>query len=428
LNGEKVAEAKVPANRIRPDATCITPEDLPLISLTGADIGVDVHNLTVTFTAGSHVAMTASTAYARYGAAGLYTTNAYETTFTYPSPEAETGYTLDTPVWTDGTNRLSFAEIAQTAFTANAAYTATATANVYSITYVLNGGTNSASNPATYSYGDSLTLADPTKDGYDFGGWYLDGGFTVPAAGIGPTDLGDKTFYAMWQGEVTVTLPSQATAVSGVTNGKGEYGTDVVFTVTADPGYTLVSVTYTVGSGGAVTLTQSGGRYTIPGAALAGNVTVSVAQRVTGSVTFITFDTYKGAPTGFKVLLLEATAPEGCKYRYDGADLFWSEEYERYACFIPAEDDEAAALETLACVAGTAPAVNYDGNVNQSGSGLIDVIDAQLVYDLYVGTYLSDTSFATVSARMRLAADLNGDGRVDTADVQIIVNIIHGIG
>ena len=395
----------------------------------GADITVAVHNLTVTFAAGSNVTMApaTATAYVKYGQAGLYAANDYAADFAYPTPSANTGYTLDTPVWTDGTGRASFATIAGTAFTASAAYTATATQDVYTITYMLDGGTNSASNPASYSYGDSFTLAEPTKAGATFGGWFKDGGFTQPVSGVGATDTGNKTFYVRWLGEVAVTLPSQATVVSGVTGGKANYGTDIVFTVAADTGSTLVSVSYTAGSGTSVALTATGGQYTIPGTALTDDVTVTVTQRVTGSVTFITFDDYMGAPTGFKVLLLTAAAPEGYKYRYDGADLFWSEEYEKYACFVPVGLDAGAALTAMTCIAGTAPVIKYDGNVNQSPSGLIDIVDAQLVYDLYTGVYLADGAFGRVSAKMRLAADVNGDGTVDTSDVQIIINLIHGI-
>ncbi len=396
---------------------------------TGTDISVDVHNLTVTFEAGDHVTMATATAYVKYGVAGLYTTNAYETTFTYPNPSADTGCTLDAPMWTDGTDRTSFGIISETVFTANAVYTATATVDVYDIVYELDGGTNDTSNPATYSYGDSFTLAYPAKENCTFVGWYADDSFTTPVTGISATDTGDKTFYARWQGEVTITLPSQVTVVSGVTDGKANYGTDVVFTVTADPGYTLESVSYTVGSGSAVTLTASAFLYMIPGTALTDDVTVTVTQHVTGSVTFITFEDYKGAPMGFKVLLLEATVPEGYKYQYDGTDLFKSDKYAKYACFVPADVDAETALYTIACVAGTAPVINYDGNVNQSPDGAVTSADAQLIYDLYTGLikYVSDSDFSKVSEKMRLAADINGDGTVDTADAQIVVNSIHNI-
>ncbi len=46
------------------------------------------------------------------------------------------------------------------------------TAVTYAIAYVMNGGTNNAANPTTYTYGDAtITLANPTRAGYTFTGW-----------------------------------------------------------------------------------------------------------------------------------------------------------------------------------------------------------------------------------------------------------------
>ena len=42
----------------------------------------------------------------------------------------------------------------------------------YSISYNLDGGKNSASNPSTYNVLYGVTLANPTKSGYTFQGWY----------------------------------------------------------------------------------------------------------------------------------------------------------------------------------------------------------------------------------------------------------------
>lgn len=42
----------------------------------------------------------------------------------------------------------------------------------YTITYVLDGGTNSENNPSTYTVLYGVTFADPTKEGYTFEGWY----------------------------------------------------------------------------------------------------------------------------------------------------------------------------------------------------------------------------------------------------------------
>ena len=50
--------------------------------------------------------------------------------------------------------------------------------NIYTIQYVLNGGTNDPSNPDTYEEGDHFILRDPTKTGYSFNGWFLTSNFT----------------------------------------------------------------------------------------------------------------------------------------------------------------------------------------------------------------------------------------------------------
>ena len=71
----------------------------------------------------------------------------------------------------------------------------------YNIAYELDGGTNAAGNPAEYTYGVGVaSLADPTKDNYDFAGWYTDPGKNNPVGYpvISTTDTGDKTFYAKW--------------------------------------------------------------------------------------------------------------------------------------------------------------------------------------------------------------------------------------
>ena len=51
------------------------------------------------------------------------------------------------------------------------------TVSLYSITYNLNGGTNSADNVSILEAGDSFALFDPNKSGYDFIGWYKESSF-----------------------------------------------------------------------------------------------------------------------------------------------------------------------------------------------------------------------------------------------------------
>ncbi len=73
----------------------------------------------------------------------------------------------------------------------------------YTITYVLDGGTNHADNPATINYvSERITLKDPTKAEHDFEGWYLDAGFTRKISWLEP---GQHPFYTTnYVGEVTL--------------------------------------------------------------------------------------------------------------------------------------------------------------------------------------------------------------------------------
>ena len=49
----------------------------------------------------------------------------------------------------------------------------------YPITYYLNGGKNSSANPVSYSANSAnIVLAEPTREGYSFAGWYTDSKFT----------------------------------------------------------------------------------------------------------------------------------------------------------------------------------------------------------------------------------------------------------
>ena len=66
----------------------------------------------------------------------------------------------------------------------------------YNINYQLDGGVNAEANPATYTVLDKVTLAEPTKVGYNFLGWYLDNELVTEIA-VGTT--GDVEVVAKWE-------------------------------------------------------------------------------------------------------------------------------------------------------------------------------------------------------------------------------------
>lgn len=71
----------------------------------------------------------------------------------------------------------------------------------YNITYDLAGGTVTTANPATYNVEtDDFTLNNPTRSGYDFQGWKLQGSTDDPSmtVTIPKGSLGNRTYTATW--------------------------------------------------------------------------------------------------------------------------------------------------------------------------------------------------------------------------------------
>lgn len=91
--------------------------------------------------------------------------------------------------------------------------------NTYSISYETNDGENAEGNPESYVFGTSVTVNDPTRDGYRFLGWYTDISLTQPFTGITTETFGDFTLYASWISETaasyTTKVYKQNTALNG---------------------------------------------------------------------------------------------------------------------------------------------------------------------------------------------------------------------
>ena len=95
----------------------------------------------------------------------------------------------------------------------------------YKISYELDGGTNAASNPASYTIEtDTITLADPQKEGFAFGGWYTDSSFSgTKQTTIEKGSHVDKKYYAKWLKKCTVSyVTAHSTAPASIIVGEGE--------------------------------------------------------------------------------------------------------------------------------------------------------------------------------------------------------------
>jgi uncharacterized repeat protein (TIGR02543 family) len=101
-------------------------------------------------------------------------------------------------------------------------------ATSYSITYHLDGGTNNGANPAAYTIeSEAITLANPSRTGYNFIGWFSNEGLSESATGITAGSMGEKNFYAKWAGiTYTVVYNKNADDAGGSTTSSNHtYGT-----------------------------------------------------------------------------------------------------------------------------------------------------------------------------------------------------------
>jgi uncharacterized repeat protein (TIGR02543 family) len=71
--------------------------------------------------------------------------------------------------------------------------------DIYTVTYDLDGGINNLLNSTNYTSGLETMLADPSKEYYDFLGWYDNPSFNGnPITYISADTVGDITLYAKW--------------------------------------------------------------------------------------------------------------------------------------------------------------------------------------------------------------------------------------
>ncbi len=150
--------------------------------------------------------------------------NVESETFTLVDP-TKTGYTF-VGWYSDAELNLVADTTIETNSIGNLAFYAKWTPTVYTVTYVLYDGTNSASNPTSYTIEDEITLSAPTKGGYSFGGWFTDSAFENRIDKIALGSTGNMTLYAKWYYTGTVSFVTNGgSAIEPITQ---EYGTVLV--------------------------------------------------------------------------------------------------------------------------------------------------------------------------------------------------------
>lgn len=154
------------------------------------------------------------------------------------------------------------------------------------------------------------------------------------------------------------------------------------------------------------------------------NLVVKV-EKVSHSAEEVTVSKYLELNDKTMMLITVKGTPEGGKaFTYDGNTMYKVNAYgtDQYAWLVIVDKgqtltQEEAAAKVAISAADNVVTITLGSDVNMTGK--VDVNDAQLVYDMYNGTY---SDFTKVSVEKFLRADVNATKVVDHTDAVAIVN------
>ena len=296
------------------------------------------------------------------------------------------------------------------------------TPKIYSVT-VAGSGSGDVQAAATATYGQSFHFAVNQTELMQYAvSAVVDGrrvsltnvGNTYTIAGEDVTSPVTITVAKVTADGTTLVLfvGSGAEDVAGGTEQTCRSGSDFNFTLNADESCDCVVLVE------GQTLQGAGGQYTIPANLVSGAIlTVSVTE-----TTRLTADVRVSEYLSGRVWLVEAslTVPVGKMLTYDGAPMLYVPARGAYMYVVDAEPTTEQARRAISTAVGQANSLTVNGDANDSG--LLDVNDAQLVYDMCMRMYdLNDLTQA-----MWLRADANGDQTIDILDVQCILQSLAG--
>lgn len=191
------------------------------------------------------------------------------------------------------------------------------------------------------------------------------------------------------------------------------------FTVNEQDGFEY-TITATMG-GKAVTVTGSNGSYSI--ANVTGDLVITIAKKSTTTTMDVAVSKFveMNNKTVFLVTVT-GTPEEGKAFAYGENVMYkttaYGENVYSWLVIVDGTADltaaDAEAKITQAAATAEEVAAGYD--VNETG--VVDINDAQLTYDIYTGKY---TDFEKVSVRKFLRADTNSDKVVNSADAVAVV-------
>lgn len=356
-----------------------------------------------------------------------YTFEALDKNYDYTVTATMGGETVTVTVNGDGTFTIE-------KVTGAIVISATRTAKSFAVTkpaYVTGEGT------ATYQKDYTFTI--PTDDDRYI---YAITGVTVGGQAVSYTGGENGTYTiagSLITGEVvitatqtektpeTVTVTVTGTGLSDVTAAAtATVGQDFTFTVGQDDRYNY-TVKVTIG-GDAVEVSEVDGKYTISGAKIVADkdivITVEKTEKTPMTVTVSQYLQLDEEKVMYLITVEGGVLEQDETYTYGTEPMF--KLGDKYVFLVVSGNNltemeaEAKAEGKIKKAVATSTTVVRDSDVN--GTGVVDINDAQLIWNMYNAVY---SDFTTANMQMFLRADVNGDGKIDLNDAVAVVGAIQ---
>lgn len=288
---------------------------------------------------------------------------------------------------------------------------------------------------ATATYMKDYTFTRTPEDGYTYNMAVTIGGkdytgfkavsnedgtttYTIPGADVTGDIIINSNKQVKQPETFTVTFDG---AGAGEANGKSSVkeNTNYTFTVAKQENFEY-TITATMG-GKAVTVTEGANNtYTI--ASVTGNLVITIEKKSTLTME-VTVSKYVEMDNKTVFLVtVTGTPEEGKAFAYGNNVMYKTTAYGEnvYSWLVIVDKSEtftvATAEANIIKASATAEEVKQSYDVNETG--VVDINDAQLTYDIYSGKY---TDFEKVSVRKFLRADVTFDKAVNSTDAVAVV-------
>ena len=288
---------------------------------------------------------------------------------------------------------------------------------------------------ATATYMKDYTFTRTPEDGYTYNMAVTIGGngytgfksvsnedgtttYTIPGADITGDIIINSNKQVKQPETFTVTFDGTG---AGEANGESSVkeNTNYTFTVAKQENFEY-TITATMG-GKAVTVTEGANNtYTI--ANVTGNLVITIEKKSTLTME-VTVSKYVEMDNKTVFLVtVTGTPEEGKAFAYGDNVMYKTTAYGQnvYSWLVIVDKnetfDQATAEAKITQASATAEEVKQSYDVNETG--VVDINDAQLTYDIYSGKY---TDFEKVSVRKFLRADVNLDKAVNSTDAVAVV-------